>query len=393
MPSSTRLLRFRKEHLKLRLQNPRGNFVLHFKVHDRTVNDENLGRMRAITAHCDVSFQERLHQRCVTDIAAAATTTLLAPLPVPVPVPLPAIAALERSCRGLPYTLFRCHALYGYRLPADRREQSSQGRWQSSRRAAGLVEGREEEVLCVRYTSLLRIAQGQHAGPATALTAEEARETLRGFLENLQSPLPSNARIYYNQQCHAWHAVVNRKNVKDSYQSLSKHKTHAAALQATVAALRNQGRPSADQATQAAVPCVADEPVPDGSSAGRFAELVQLAENETPVAEAGGVSGVAVVPVPDANAAGDLLQYAQPPANEKRQIEARSASSPSTAAVSQTVPGISLEHPPAQTVQASPILTPSVEAAGDVRGSLNSASAPALGMRVHGNSDEPVGHG
>jgi len=229
--------------------------------------------------------------------------------------------------------------------------------------------------------------------PATALTAEEARETLRGYLENLQSPLPSNARIYYNQQCHAWHAVVNRKNVKDSYQSLSKHKTHAAALQATVAALRNQGRPSADQATQAAVPCVADEPVPDGSSAGRFAELVQLAENETPVAEAGGVSGVAVVPVPDANAAGDLLQYAQPPANEKRQIEARSASSPSTAAVSQTVPGISLEHPPAQTVQASPILTPSVEAAGDVRGSLNSASAPALGMRVHGNSDEPVGHG
>ena len=147
MPSSTRLLRFRKEHLKLRLQNPRGNFVLHFKVHDRTVNDENLGRMRAITAHCDVSFQERLHQRCVTDIAAAATTTLLAPLPVP--VPLPAIAALERSCRGLPYTLFRCHALYGYRLPADRREQSSQGRWQSSRRAAGLVEGRDRApVLC-----------------------------------------------------------------------------------------------------------------------------------------------------------------------------------------------------------------------------------------------------
>ena len=28
---------------------------------------------------------------------------------------------------------------------------------------------------------------------------EQARETLRGFLENLQSPLPSNARIYYNQ--------------------------------------------------------------------------------------------------------------------------------------------------------------------------------------------------
>ena len=135
MPSSTRLLRFRKEHLKLRLQNPRGNFVLHFKVHDRTVNDENLGRMRAITAHCDVSFQERLHQRCVTDIAAAATTTLLAPLPVP--VPLPAIAALERSCRGLPYTLFRCHALYGYRLPADRREQSSQ----AAGKAAGVQLG------------------------------------------------------------------------------------------------------------------------------------------------------------------------------------------------------------------------------------------------------------
>eukprot|EP00439_Symbiodinium_sp_Y106_P063867 s1702_g9.t4 len=192
---------------------------------------------------------------------------------------------------------------------------------------------------------------------------------------------PARLCAAFWRTCRAWHAVVNRKNVKDSYQSLSKHKTHAAALQATVAALRNQGRPSADQATQAAVPCVADEPVPDGSSAGRFAELVQLAENETPVAEAGGVSGVAVVPVPDANAAGDLLQYAQPPANEKRQIEARSASSPSTAAVSQTVPGISLEHPPAQTVQASPILTPSVEAAGDVRGSLNSASAPALGMR------------
>jgi len=49
--------------------------------------------------------------------------------------------------------------------------------------------------------------------------------------------------------------------------------------------------------------------------------------------------------------------------------------------VSQAVPGISLEHPPAQTVQVSPILTPSVEAAGDVRGSLSSASAPAPGMR------------
>ncbi|CAE7255336.1 unnamed protein product [Symbiodinium sp. CCMP2592] len=46
------------------------------------------------------------------------------------------------------------------------------------------------------------------------------------------------------------------------------------------------------------------------------------------------------------------------------------------------VPGISLEHPPAQTVQvASPILAPSVEAAGDVRGSLNSASAPSPGRR------------
>ena len=62
--------------------------MLHFKVQDKTVTDENLGRIRAITAHSDVSFQERLHQRCVPDLAAAATTTLLAPLPVPVPRPL-----------------------------------------------------------------------------------------------------------------------------------------------------------------------------------------------------------------------------------------------------------------------------------------------------------------
>ncbi|CAE7282492.1 unnamed protein product, partial [Symbiodinium sp. CCMP2592] len=75
--------------------------------------------------------------------------------------------------------------------------------------------------------------------PTTALTAEEAHETLRGFLETLQTSLPSNARIYYNQRCHAWHAMVGRKNVRGSYQSLSKHATHAAALQATVAALRN----------------------------------------------------------------------------------------------------------------------------------------------------------
>ena len=38
------------------------------------------------------------------------------------------------------YSRFCCYALYGCRLPADGREHCPQGRWPSSRRAAGLVE-------------------------------------------------------------------------------------------------------------------------------------------------------------------------------------------------------------------------------------------------------------